>query len=726
MTQISRYLQITPWLLLEYVYSEEAIDISKAPLWKTRNDYLNRSGFLNGNISREVTSNVLERSVIPVNKNLTKWGSMSPNSVVPLYTIAGSQTTGLDPNIHIDKSIQINGTVQYDTIKLHLVAGFNIDDIAGIITNIKINTWNGNDFDLINHLWRRGDEWITFNPNPLWLGDKLYDRWIEFQVPALSWLKTLSIQSTESFLTEYIDDPRGIRADGLIKVSIFEIDEIETENDINYYTTGNRYNVSFLSEDQFANLRAVIRENENSDYFEYFGAWGDDIIQDYISKLNETGTWALSHNIRVIEQVGTTMKTTTNMTTLQDRDFGLPNIFRPVIINADIAFSFSIDYTMRLINADNGEQVIRTASVTSNEPKKYGQKLKKIGVNEGYKPVKVYNKIINNTNDTLFNIQTQNTEITNQVVRTSPINEIRYRTEVVPVYFNNYDISIKANNNTFDIEYADIVLGQGNAIILISPFDNHLSFNIFDKKNGEWEEVEIDHNKLYLSFVLDDGSKEWIKPEPENQDKNGITFVVNSELSTKILKQQNRAFYIISKDSGDKVESILYTGKYAPSSEREKIQAQLEKEKTSQVDKKIEKLKKLEEEIKNREKKLLEEQKKLQSTAKNIESSEAITANRTTTSQNNNRNMSRAASEESDREMREESAGNKNSKRLLERNTQRVRENINSVKDIRDIKFAIKDLPGESIDFSYNIKNIKPVIKSKKKEQPRKYEDRER
>ena len=710
MTQYSRYLQITPWLLLEYTYSKEPISGQLVPYWKIRNEHTNTWSFINGNIGREKTGNVLERSVAAVDTNNIKWGYLNSNSVIPLYTVDGSGQNGIDTKIILDKNTNVaGGDIQYDTVKLHLVAGFNIDNLDGIITNIKIDKWAGGTFDLLNHIWRRGDEWIEFNPNPLWLGDRLYDRFIQIKVPSLSWIKTLSLQSTDSFLNEYINDPRGVKNDGLIKVSIYEIDSTERKNDILYFNTGNKYTTSFLSDDQFVNLRAVLRENEGSDYFEYFAAWGDDIIQNYISELNQNGNWVVAHNIRVVEQIGVNRKTTTNYTSLQDADFGLPNIFRPIVINADIAFSFSIDYTMRLFNTENGEQVIRTVSITSNQPKKYGQNLEKIGVNEGYRPVKIYNKIVNNDNTTLFNIQTQNNEVDRG--RFLPINEVKFRTEYVPVYFNNYNVSIKANNSPNDTTQMEMILGQGNTTIFLTPFDNHISFNIFDNVGEEYQELEIDHNKLYLSFVLDDGTKLWVKSDRNNIDKNQIDFIVTSEISRKILVQKTKKFYIVSKDIAESLESVMYWGVFAKMSERESVMKKINDEKEKGVNKKLEKVKKMEENIKKREEKLKQDQSKLSSSTKIKNTSITQPTSPVMIQNTGNTNTSRES-------IQLDSTVNN---RVLEKHTQKVIEKLSNVKDIRDIKFTIKDLPGESIDMSTNIRSIKPISVTKKSERADKY-----
>jgi hypothetical protein len=55
----SRYVQITPWALLEYEYANQAIPVNATQVLRITNNHTNSYQYINGNIALNKTGNVL-------------------------------------------------------------------------------------------------------------------------------------------------------------------------------------------------------------------------------------------------------------------------------------------------------------------------------------------------------------------------------------------------------------------------------------------------------------------------------------------------------------------------------------------------------------------------------------------------------------------------------------------------------------------------------------------
>lgn len=83
----------------------------------------------------------------------------------------------------------------YDTVRVHLLTGYNFADLAGFIMTFSAHAVQGPDVVLRNFTFNKGaglvsagTGCVTFNPRPVYLSGKFYDRYIEFTVPSAYWL----------------------------------------------------------------------------------------------------------------------------------------------------------------------------------------------------------------------------------------------------------------------------------------------------------------------------------------------------------------------------------------------------------------------------------------------------------------------------------------------------------------------------------------------------------
>jgi hypothetical protein len=567
----STYIQVAEYALLEYTYSSETISTTQAKALRLYNNYTREYQFLNNAQATALTGNVLDYSAVMVSKESNKWGYLDVDSVSPIISI--------DPNITVsDISASLSPNLKYDKVKLHLLSGYDFQGIDGLILALKWNQWTatgtgGTPFTAGAQVYLKGDPQVKFSLVPFFLGDRLYDRYIEFKIPSLAevnfdfWNSPIA---PNTFGFQYTFNNTGFLQEGQINVSLYEITTTQIENGNRYFITGNYYETSFNQADLYSYISAVVRENPEFDYIEYFPTWNGEFMEDYINLLNEAGgDWAVVNQIEVYEQLGPAFLNTFSMTSLQTTALNAPVAFRPIIRNASLAITFTIEYTMRLLNKANGQEIVRKATFTSNEPKKYGAQIQKINVLEGYRPVKVYNKIVK--------VSEADVETSVQYVGTPTV-------MTQNVYVNSYyDVNYISVDSTTDIGsipggVGQTVFPQGMNTIFINKFDNYVKFKIFTKSADKKQNVSLNLSSngmnIKLAFILDDESKIYIDPTQDqaaaDPGAGEVLFRIDDSISTKLLGGKQREYYIVNKnDKGDEV--LIYSGKFANQSERSKI-----------------------------------------------------------------------------------------------------------------------------------------------------------
>jgi len=691
----SRYVQITDWALLEYEYSNEQISNTQAKAFKLKNDYDDSTHFLNGDIAKKLTGNVQDGSSATQSTVGNKWAYLDIDTIVP--------TINTDANLTLtEETINLTSPeIEYDNVKIHIVSGFNLDGLDGLIAQISAKTNDGKRVDLSNFTFLASENDYKFNTKPLFLGDRLYDKYIEFKVPALSWIQSefyANPANPGAFAYIYSDDNTGFVKDTFIDFTLHEITSSSTENGNQFFITGNKYDLSFLSADQFGLLGSTIRESSEGDYFEFYMTWDNAFPDDYILNLNSVGgDWVIIHQIEVFEQVGPTTFKTSNMTMLQENNFEKPNIFRPIVLNSSIASAFSIDYIMRFMNRADGNQIIRESAYTSFEPKKYGKELEKITVSEGYRPMKVYNKIVSSDNQSTATSFQQSSPATFKTV---------VNTKYVPNFFDNTNISISTVGKDAQ-ELDESIFGQGKAIILLNEYDNRMRFKLFDKSPSDNELEQLDlttEPSIFLSFVYDDGTKLYVDQSLDSDvdpTSGEVEFMINSEDASEVLKQTNKRFYIVSRGGNDDTETVLYQGSYDNFANRENVVEKLGAERSSELTKKIAQLDKAFNKLSKKEKTIdqkLHDNMELES---KIEASNAK-ADRLTKQTALLRSEEERLRNQLNKEKELVDQQKKNILELLSQNVKNRRD--------RNSKYKYREIPGKTTSLASGLKRIKPKV----------------
>lgn len=564
----SSYIQISKYALLEYIYTGEIISTTNAKTFRLYNAYSDEYQFLNSTQSINLTANVLDNSAVRLGQESSKWGYLDMDTVAPLIQI--------DANLQlVDVTANLLPNIKYDRVKLHFLSGYDFPGIDGVILQMGWDEWEisgtgGRNFSPASQVYIKGDSRIDFSTIPLFVGDRFYDRYIEFAIPSLAdanfdfWN---SPTASNSLGYQYTFNNVGFSQDSQISAVLYEINSTSIERGNSFFITGESYVTSFNASDLYSYVSAVIQQNPEYDYIEYYPTWSGQFLEDYINLLNAGGgDWVVVNQLDVYEQLGSNFIRTFSMTSLQETAFNAPAAFRPIIRNASLAISYTIEYTMRLLNKVNGQEIIRKATWTSTDVKKYGPILQKINVLEGFTPVKVYNKIVKLSED---NLKSSVQYVGSPTVMTQNV--------YVNSYYDVNYISVDSTTN-LSVVLGQTVYPQGKNIIFINKFDNFVKFKIFTKSPDKKQNVSLDLSStgmnVKLAFIFDDQSKTYIDPL---QDLNAadpgageVLFRLDDSLTTKLLGGKQRDYYIVNKnDKGDEV--LIYAGQFADQKDRNSV-----------------------------------------------------------------------------------------------------------------------------------------------------------
>lgn len=572
-TSTQRFVKFGSYLLLEYNYttapSPEIYYVNTGfpavGFEKIVNGYFNNSlQILNNPISQAITGNVRDLSVVQVEKN--RFVTLDNDYLVPYL----DKDPKLTPVGNLPIVFPSNIGVYYDSVKFHIISGYNFENIDGIILQGQFQERTGKKATIFQRIITRGDvESTVLNPNPIYLGGALYDHYIEVKIPAYSnmvyefdILANTPAQAS-TLAAKISSDGNGFIKDAPVQFTVYEIGSTSIKNGYENYIAQIRSQVSIFPRDNFSSLGAVIQENSFYNYLEFYPTWEGNFLEDFLNAEGKVGNvYYVINEIEVKEQVGLSYITTYNFTNTQTQDFNAPSIFRPILINP-LTTSFVVNYTMRLVNRANQNQIIRRSTFSSFEINKYGRENNIISLTTGAYSQKVYNKIVQAPN------------VRSGGILPNPAVPIEKR---IPVFYKDNNISITKETLVVDkngnlisetsVPNATQIFGQGKAKIVLDPFDNFYKFTVYNYKDGNSPEILDLGTSLTYYMVFLDSTGQSVKTENiknksavSNPSAGQIAFKVVETDSKKVLGFVARDFYIVSK-TPDGIETKMYSGSW--------------------------------------------------------------------------------------------------------------------------------------------------------------------
>ena len=586
----SRFVNLTAYCMVEYMaeplgstnyYTDDFILVenSKADIRQIFKD----------DSSYHTTKNIQDLTVVPIGSNTYAYldSEKLPNYLTYDSTnLTATSITGY--NVVMEKA------------RFHFVAGFDFDQFVALILSVSHTENNGKKSLFANILLSPETiaELIIFNPKPLFISNAMYDRYIDILVPSIKNInedyKTSAVPANTfvAAITPTLTGSLGFIYNNPIDLGLAECSKKKTiftaSTNYDSYEVSEFYTATVSQSNEFDNVGAQIGESTVGDYIEFYLTFNSGFPEELISILNRrnpSADWVIIHQLSIFEQLGSSFINTSRQVFFQEDGFDEPNIFRPVLKNANHAVSMSIDLISRLTNRQNGEQIIREASFNLISPKKYGKKLSTLPILDKPGSQTVYNKIIKNQFEatSLFiepaPIVPQST-IGNGTPTTTPGTMLTY-TEYVPVFFNNNNISIASTNSVVKTsdKSEEIVFGPGKLRFILSPFDNLLKFKVYTNSASSTTNspIELDLNTTAPTYKIvfeTNSGKLSIKnasdAQLENLSTGVIAFTISRADSEIIFASKNRTIYITSV-SQDGRETFMYSGEWRKPSEQEEV-----------------------------------------------------------------------------------------------------------------------------------------------------------
>jgi len=588
----SRFVNLTSYCMVEYMaeplgstnyYTDDFILVE--------NSAADIRQIFNDDSSYHTTKNIQDLTVVPIGSNTYAYldSEKLPNYLTYDSTnLTATSITGY--NVVMEKA------------RFHFVAGFDFDQFVALILSVSHTENNGKKSLFANILLSPETiaELIIFNPKPLFISNAMYDRYIDILVPSIKNInedyKTSAVPANTfvAAITPTLTGSLGFIYNSPIDLGLAECSKKKTiftaSTNYDSYEVSEFYTATVSQSNEFDNVGAQIGESTVGDYIEFYLTFNSGFPEELISILNRrnpSAAWVIIHQLSIFEQLGSSFINTSRQVFFQEDGFDEPNIFRPVLKNANHAVSMSIDLISRLTNRQNGEQIIREASFNLISPKKYGKKLSTLPILDKPGSQTVYNKIIKNQFEatSLFiepaPIVPQTTGGTVTPTPTTTPGTMLTYTEYVPVFFNNNNISIASTSSmvkTSD-KSEEIVFGPGKLRFILSPFDNLLKFKVYTNSASSTTNspIELDLNTTAPTYKIvfeTNSGKLSIKDagdaQLENLSTGVIAFTISRADSEIIFASKNRTIYITSV-SQDGRETFMYSGEWRKPSEQEEV-----------------------------------------------------------------------------------------------------------------------------------------------------------
>lgn len=512
-----------------------------------------------GNSIKTATGEVGRYYGVPSNSD-GKWALLKND----LAYLDNPQWNGTDSSLaNVDDNIV--GDVWYDTIRLHLKTGFSFAARGkeGFMFQVKVKRESGiyNYFTSIVYLNHSNFE--ISNPNSFVLGDTSYSKYIQIKVPSLIHFDDTT--KNEDFHDAFF----GSGEDALLSSANYEIslkliNTITEEGNVEYINVEDTIDVTVSKEDEYLDIAANVEEVEDMDYFQVYGTKDGSRqgFENYINGRIQTSSddIIIFHDIEISEQIGLDFLDTSSMTFTQTANYEAPIPFRPIIFNSSIASSFYIRHTMRIYNETDNTQIIKVATMTSYNTKKYGTRMEKINL-RNVDPTIIYNKLPNTT---------VNRELNQFVNSIRPsVGETKY----VPVALDTYGILASATNVTTDLtesEELDSIefFKEGEATVSLSKVsDNFVKFNIAQPDGEDKKAVSLVSAENIILVIKSGVTEKRISHDPSfpNIDLGlgEVFFKIPKSTAVRFDRKDTNIysdkFYINIKNG--ETESLLYHGK---------------------------------------------------------------------------------------------------------------------------------------------------------------------
>ena len=489
----------------------------------------------------------------------------------------------------------LNANIRFDKVRLYFVNGYDFSNMYGFYARISVDAVkDGEDIvvDLCNFMVTRdnGYKLIKYMESPILMGNDIYDKYIEVSIPCLYDIAENGFGDGTSNLFEINDANPIIRlmfsvvdkADRVEENVKYTIDEINANADVikdpvnvtfaRTSTTKGSIPTTNVASD---NLGCYIAEMRDYPYIEFYGTWNDEPLdKETVWKFNtkiklynrdlirqnsgyevEDGykagrsesKWIVMHEIVLSFLYGETVikKETYRMDQIFISDSDpVKFYYRPMIF--DDRAGLYVDnihavYTMRLINADDKVQFVKTATLSLvGDMGRFFAKSTNLNFSQ-ITPYTIYNKIVETKGNQL------------------PQPTIKQKTKYVNVFYDTTTVSIVDGEN---------LRGSYNYTLQVSQAPKSYKF-VFKKNDQDGKMTYMDLTNGYYKIMFRDsgGNQNLIEPtysKNMNLYLGELEFNFNMDTINKLrdVPEGDRKMSIVVQNENNMVSSmfdLLYT-----------------------------------------------------------------------------------------------------------------------------------------------------------------------
>ena len=293
----SKYVQLTPYLVMEYLYADQPnpqtyfVNVGNPKVGFNRlvngiieykGSPLNDIQIFNQDANYSVTQNTSLNNVVRVSENA--FIPLNPNLIVPYNDFSPNLT----PTAELPIVFPSNISVVYDSVRYHILQGYNLNNIDGLILSISYLDVDGS-YVVFSQLQISSGtaQDYTLNPNPLTIGSNIFDKYFEIDIPSLLDMNNQYAAATTSnkqytLAGKTSKSGQGYVTASPIRISCWEIGNITQVNGYNQYGVNLIATLSLESEDPFTNVGAFIAPADTGDFFEYFATDNGGFIENFI------------------------------------------------------------------------------------------------------------------------------------------------------------------------------------------------------------------------------------------------------------------------------------------------------------------------------------------------------------------------------------------------------------------------------------------------------------
>ena len=560
-TTTSKYVQLTPYLVMEYMYAAQpnpetyfvnngggspTVGFNKLinGILEYKGSPTNEVQIFNLDENYSITQNTALNNVVKTSEN--SFIPLNPNLIVPYNDFNPKLTPTADLEIIFPSNI----SVIYDTVRYHILQGYNLENIDGLVLSISFLDQDGSYVTFSQIELSSGTaQNYTLDPNPLTIGSNIYDKYFQINVPSLVDMNNQYAAATapnkpNTLAGKTSRSGRGYVTGSPMRISVWQINDITQVNGYDQYGVTLYATLSLESEDPFSNVGAYIAPAESGDYFEYFATDNGGFIENFILFQNSIGNqYYIDHKVETVEQIGAAFIATNNFSTIQTTAFDIPLLYRPIIRYPSVAAGFTLRYTMTLVNSLDQSRLVRNASYTSLDPARYGPYIAPLQLSVFPQTQKIYNRLANQSNISVP---------ANAIV---PKEIVKYQN----VFVENNTVNLTMSNLSVKgttISQADsgvtetISYGLGQAYIRISPFDNYYKFTFYKRNaNGTMDLLDLTSSGTFKLVFIDNKNNKLFAPSIADKNlanaaQGELAFKVDQSLSNQILTFTNRRFYV--------------------------------------------------------------------------------------------------------------------------------------------------------------------------------------